>query len=195
MRQGLPTRNTNVAASDSAGGTPPAKNSKKLILIGAVVVLLVVAAVVVFLVMMNQRQQQDDESSKAAVVLVPTFLPLENLVVNLADPGGDRFIQLGITLELQDDKVAEQIKQFMPSIRDGILRLVSQHTAEQLLQREGKEQLAADIRKEVARPLGGAQRQPQRADEGEFDEFGEDPPRRRPSNPVRRVLFSSFIIQ
>ncbi len=183
-----------MAASDTAGGTPPAKNSKKLVVIGAVVVLVVVA-VAVLLVVMNQRQHQEEDGKKEVAVLVPTFLPLENLVVNLSDPGGDRFIQLGITLELKDEKVAEQVKQFMPSIRDGILRLVSQRTADELLKREGKEQLAADIRKEVARPLGGAQPQPQRAEDIEYGEMGEELPRPRPSNPVRRVLFSSFIIQ
>lgn len=120
-------------------------------------------------------------------------MPLENLVVNLSDPGGDRFIQLGITLELRDEKVAEQVKQYMPSIRDAILRLVSQHTAEDLLGREGKEQLALAIRKEVARPLTGETRRSRVQDDE--DGFEDDAPRRKPAEPVRRVLFSSFIIQ
>lgn len=115
------------------------------------------------------------------------------LVVNLADPGGDRFIQLGITLELRDEKVAERVKQYMPSIRDAILRLVSQHTAEDLLGREGKEQLALAIRKEVARPLTGETRRSRVQDDE--DGFEDDAPRRKPAEPVRRVLFSSFIIQ
>lgn len=192
MRQGLSTRNTNVAASNTAGGTPPAKNSKKLIVIGGLVALLVVAATIVVLMMNKQHDEEEGASNRAGAVLVPTFLPLETLVVNLSDPGGDRFIQLGITLELQDDKTAEQVKQFMPSIRDGILRLVSQRNADELLRREGKEQLAADIRKEVARPLGGMRRAAPANEEYEDDY---DQPRRPPANPVRRVLFSSFIIQ
>src|SRR5256885_10779479 len=70
-------------------------------------------------------------SSKAAVT-VPTFLPLDNLVVNLSDTGGDRFVQIGITLELADEKTATTVKQYLPSIRNGILMLVSQRTAEEL---------------------------------------------------------------
>ena len=182
-----------MAASDAvAGDKPPAKSGKKLIVIGFIVVLLVVAAGAL-LVLNKQNDEDADSSAKAAAVVVPTFLPLENLVVNLADPGGDRFIQLGITLELRDEKVAEQVKQYMPSIRDGILRLVSQHTAEDLLGREGKEQLATAIRQEVARPLAAGQRYA-RASEDEDDGF-DDAPRRKPANPVRRVLFSSFNIQ
>ena len=183
-----------MATSDAvAGDKPPAKSGKKLIVIGAIVVLLVVAAAGALLMLNQQRNEDADDSAKAAVVVVPTFLPLENLVVNLADPGGDRFIQLGITLELRDEKVADQVKQYMPSIRDGILRLVSQHTAEDLLGREGKEQLAAAIREEVARPLAAGQKRA-RASDDEDEEF-DDAPRRKPANPVRRVLFFSFIIQ
>lgn len=182
-----------MAASGTAdnGAQAPAKNSKKLLVIGLVVVLLIVAGAGAFL-MLNQRHAEDDQEAKA-VVVVPTFLPLENFVVNLADPGGDRFIQLGVTLELRDEKVADQVKQFMPSIRDGILRLVSQRTADELLGREGKEQLAVAIREEVARPLQRSQRKARPADD-EFDDE-DDAPRPAPASPVRRVLFSSFIIQ
>lgn len=161
--------------------------------IGALVAVLLVVGAAMMLMMMNQKDE--DEAAEKTAVLVPTFLPLENLVVNLSDAGGDRFIQLGITLELVDDKTADQVKQFMPSIRDGILRLVSQRTANELLQREGKEQLAADIRQEVARPLGAGKRVQRARDEFDDEDMDDDMPRRRAGNPVRRVLFSSFIIQ
>ena len=42
-----------------------------------------------------------------------------------------------------------------PTIRSGVLLLVSQRTSEELLQREGKEKLATDILREAARPFGG----------------------------------------
>lgn len=167
----------------------PAKS--KLLLIGAIVVVLAVLAVAAFLFF---KARSDDETQpSSAEVLVPTFLPLESMVVNLADPGADRFVQLGITLELQDDKTASLIRQYLPSIRNGVLLLVSQRSSQELLAREGKEKLAAEIREEVSRPLGlgasssAAQSQEEVADESER-------PRRR-QNAVRRVLFSSFIIQ
>jgi len=176
-----------VAATNSAA-VPAQGKSKKLIVIGAVVALLVVviAAAGLFVANRSQGDMYGDESQAKTASLVPTFLPLENMVVNLADAGGDRFAQVGITLELQDDATATLVKQYMPSIRNGILMLVSQRTADDLLLREGKEQLAADILREVKRPLGvGTER-------ANVDE--EERPRRR-SNVVRRVLFSSFIIQ
>ncbi len=179
-------------AEAAAGSAPPAKSSKKLIVIGAIAALLGVVVAVV-LVMMLGQQDDDEGAGKAPAVVVPTFYPLESLVVNLADPGGDRFIQLGITLELLDEKTADQVKQFMPSIRDGILRLVSQRTAEELLMGEGKEKLAADILVEVSRPFGGGRQARRPADE--YDDDYDDRPRRASARPVRRVLFSSFIIQ
>lgn len=178
-----------MAATNSAAPAAQGK-SKKLIVIGAVVALLVVAIAAVGLFVTNQSQgdMYGDEAPQKAANVVPTFLPLENMVVNLADAGGDRFAQIGITLELQDDATATLIKQYMPSIRNGILMLVSQRTADELLLREGKEQLATDVLREVTRPLG--------ADTARAQVDGEEGERpRRRSNVVRRVLFSSFIIQ
>ena len=179
-----------MAANNPAAAPAPAKG-KKLIVIGAVVALLVVAAAAALLFITNKSNgdpYSEEPRAKAAATLVPTFLPLENMVVNLSDQGGDRFAQIGITLELQDEATATLVKQYMPSIRNGILMLVSQRTADELLLREGKEKLAADILREVMRPLSSST--PQRAQDGDEEE---ERPRRR--NPVRRVLFSSFIIQ
>ncbi len=97
------------------------------------------------MVLVSRSQAAEDEEGaepvrKEAVKVVPTFLPMENMVVNLADPGGERFAQIGITLKLADAKTAEQIKQYMPSIRSGILLLLSQRTSEELAdaRRQGK---------------------------------------------------------
>lgn len=185
--------------------TPPAAapvkaKSKKLIVIGAVLVLLVIvgAGAAWFLASRSQAAEEDGAgpARKEAVKVVPTFLPMENMVVNLADPGGDRFAQIGITLEVSDAKTADQIKQYLPSIRSGILMLTSQRTSEELLQREGKEKLAADILREVSRPLGYSVSSAKPRREVQDDDSEEPAARRKvEKNPVQRVLFSSFIIQ
>ena len=182
----------------------PAKSKKMLIIIiiGVVVAVLVIGggAAAWFI---SSRSHADEEDGAAPVrkeapKVAPTFLPMENMVVNLADPGGDRFAQIGITLELEDAKAAEQVKLYLPSIRSGILMLVSQRTSTELLQREGKEKLAADILREVSRPLGyTVPTERARAAAADKEEDAEDRPSRRRTerNPVHRVLFSSFIIQ
>lgn len=194
---------TNATAAESA---PKPAKSKKLLIIGAVVILLLVIAGGAAAWVMFSRQALDEEGGEsgakaAAPAAAPTFLPMETMVVNLADPGGERFAQIGITLELQDAKTADTVKQYMPSIRSGILMLVSQRNSDELLMIEGKEKLAADIAREVARPLGftPAKAAAPRVDVDEADDgYDEEVARKRrreAKNPVRRVHFSGFIIQ
>ena len=185
----------------------PAK-SKKLIIILAVLALVLVAGGAAAWMMLSQRHAAEDEEGGGRAVAQagtpktpPTFLPMDNMVVNLADPGGDRFAQVGITLELADAKTGELVKSFMPSIRSNVLLLVSQRSTEELLTREGKEKLAVDIRREVSRPLGFTvpkpRKRPVQRDPEDEEEDDEVAPRRAKAdnNPVRQVLFSSFIIQ
>ena len=185
-----------------AGGEESAKKSpvgKKLILIGGVGVLvlaLIGGGAVFFL---SKKKTDDKEAEEVHVVPKgpPTFLPLENMVVNLADPGGEKVAQVGVTLELSDVKAIEKVKMYLPSIRSGILLLISQRTAEELLLIEGKESLAADILKEAARPFAAS-------DDGHAAKPKKDAPKSKKKSaekavpddsPVRGVHFSSFIVQ
>lgn len=173
------------------------KSKKKLVIaaIVAVVVLLVAGA---GLYVMNRHNSLDEEDEEVAAQPAvpsgpPVYLPLENMVVNLADPGGERVVQVGVTLELTSPKAPERVKPYLPAIRSSVLMLVSQRKSEELLQREGKEQLAADIFAEVSRNFvtvdpadeDGAKKKKKK-------KKGEKP---EEENPVRRVLFSSFIVQ
>ena len=188
-----------AAAADAA--PKPAKKKKLIIIIGAVVLLLVMAGGAAAWVMASRKALDEDgqevEAKSSAVAAVPTFLPMENMVVNLADPGGERFAQVGITLELRDAKTAEMVKQYMPSIRSGVLLLLSQRHSDELLTREGKEKLATDIAREVAKPLGISipKASAARNEDEDEEEAAARQRRREAKNPVRKVHFSGFIIQ
>ena len=192
---------TSTPAADAAAPKPA--KSKKLLIIGAVVVLLLVIAGAAAAWVISSRgaadeDGQDSDAKSSAPAAAPTFLPLETMVVNLADPGGERFVQVGITLELRDAKTADTVKQYMPSIRSGILMLLSQRTSDELLMREGKEKLSLDIAREVARPLGFTppKASAARNNDDEDEEDGAARKRRKDAkNPVRNVHFSGFIIQ
>lgn len=191
---------SNAPAAESA--TKPAK-SKKLIIIIAVVVLLLVLVGAGAAWFLSQRHAGDEEgeggapAKASAPVAIPTFLPIDTLVVNLADNGGERFAQIGITLELADAKTSDLIKQHMPSIRNSIIMLASQRTSDELLSRDGKEKLAVDIHREVSRPLGFDVPVAKGPSDAQKNDEGGEPPRSRKvaANPVLRVLFSGFIIQ
>ncbi|MEO7941546.1 MAG: flagellar basal body-associated FliL family protein [Burkholderiaceae bacterium] len=191
-----------MSTTDTAAAAKPPAKSKKLLIIAVVVVLLVVVGAAMAWAM-SSRNAVDENGEEgapraAAAVAAPTFLPMETMVVNLADAGGERFAQIGITLELADEKTADKVKQYMPSIRSSILLLVSQRSSDELLVLEGKEKLAVDIAREVSRPLGfGATTARDKRAEVDADEDEDAPVKRRKtaSSPVRKVHFSGFIIQ
>lgn len=195
-------------SSNNAAAADPAKakkgSNKKVIIIGAIVALLVVVGGAGAWIMKSRAAAAEEEgggsggaSHSSAAKVPPTFMPMEVMVVNLADPGGDRFAQIGITLELDDAKIADLVKQNLPTIRSAVLMVVSQRTADELLSREGKEKLSHEILREVARPLGfRVPKKPRKAsaEEAADDEEEEDTSSRR-KGPIRQVLFSSFIVQ
>lgn len=138
----------------------------------------------------------------------PTFLPLDPFVVNLADREADRFAQIGITLEVDDAKFADEMKAYMPAIRNGILMVLAHKTSQQLLERSGKEALAREVMREAVRPMGieieperePAEVRPKANDGAEAEVTVKPKPKTKAKpatehNPVSKVHFSSFIIQ
>jgi len=189
-----------VSATDAVPAPKP-KGKKMLVIIIAVVLLLVAAGGGWFV--FGRKAASEDGEEAAPVEHVadkhktpPVYLPMENMVVNLADPGGEKFAQIGVTIETTDQKTSDAVKSYLPNIRSGVLMLISQRTSEELLSKDGKQKLALDILREVSRPLGYAVE----ADEGHDDKSTKktDAPRKKVKaepNPVTGILFSSFIIQ
>jgi flagellar FliL protein len=201
------------AAAAQAPGAAPKGSKKKLmliVLIALVVLGLAGAGGVVFLMKKQAaaaaaaEAEADDEDSEAGQAksaakidpkAVPTFLPLEAFVVNLADRDADRYAQIGITLHVDDAAIAEQMKAFMPAIRNNILLILAHKTSEQLLAREGKEKLAEEIAREAVRPMGIEIDPPEAEEETDAKPAKKRKKARQPHNPVRQVLFSNFIVQ
>lgn len=182
------------AAATATADTPaaPKKKGKKLlfVIVGVLVLAIAGAAAALFILKKNTAEDDYEDEDTAAVQPVnpksaPTFLPLENMVVNLADPGGNRYIQIGLTLQLQDSATGDAVKAFMPSIRSQILVLLSKRTGDEVLSAEGKDKLGKDIVAAVSEVMGYPV--PKEGDDGKR--------RRGPANPVQAVLFSSFIVQ
>jgi flagellar FliL protein len=185
--------------AEADGDKPKAKSKKMLIIIIAAVAVLVLGGGGGYFYISKQRAAAAEDGEEAAPAksakeshkTPPTYLALDNMVVNLADPGGERVAQVGVTLELLDVKSTDQVKAYLPTIRSGVLMLISQRTAEELLKAEGKEKLAKDILRETSLPFGG----------GDDEHEDEAPTKKKkkkaahPDYPVVGVLFSSFIVQ
>ena len=210
----------------SAAAAPPAdagaapvvkKGKKKLIIIIAAAVLVLGAGGGAALYLMKKKaaeaaavaaaEEGGDEAAPAAHAKAhvdpkhpPTFVPLDPFVVNLADKDQDKYAQIGITLEIDDPHFADELKAYMPAIRNGILMVLAHKTSHELLERSGKEALAAEILREAVRPLGievdEAEEEGAKAGEGEpKKKVAKKKKKTAEHNPVQKVHFSNFIVQ
>jgi flagellar FliL protein len=195
---------------------PPAAKGgkKKLIIIIAVAALVLVGGGVGAMVLLKKKPPADVEADaeegaagKHATAAKhdpghpPVFVPLDPFTVNLADRESERYAQVGITLEIDDAKTGEQIKIYMPAIRNQILMAIADRSAVELLGRDGKIQLAERVRRETSRALGievdDEEPAPAAADEeGKPAKKGAKKKKKAPPVlPIKAVHFSNFIIQ
>ena len=212
-----------AAPAEPTDVVPKSGKKKKLIVIIAAVLVLVLAGGGTTVFMLKKKAAaaaaaeeaaDEDGSAKPAHSAAkdghrtpPTFLPMDPFVVNLADREADRFAQIGITLEVDDAKFAEEMKAYMPAIRNGILMVLAHKTSQQLLERSGKEALAAEIMREAVRPMGievedAAEAATDAVAKDSAKTEAEETPKAKKKhkkaaehNPVQKVHFSSFIIQ
>lgn len=218
-----------AAVADAAAAAPapaPAKKGKKKLIILIVVAVLVLAIGGVGAMLLLKKKPHDGEADgehaeagdhasasggviKPAERPAPVFVPLEPFTVNLADRDAERYAQVGITLEIADAKTGDQIKLYMPAIRNYFLLAIADNTATELLAREGKIKLGERLRRDAARALGYTV--PEMAAEGGAKkeakgdaESDEDKPAKKKKKasakeeielPVRAVHFSNFIVQ
>jgi flagellar FliL protein len=190
---------------------PAPKGKKKLIvIIAAVVLLLVLGGGGAFWYISKQKAAaaalaaEEDGGDGAAATHAPAadahgdkkappvYLPMDNMVVNLADTGGERVAQVGITLEVTDAHAADSVKAYMPTIRSAVLMLLSRKTSEEMLSPEGKQKLIEEILVETSVPFGGGHKT-----EAEEPPTTNKKAKKQPAvqYPVVGVLFSSLIVQ
>lgn len=198
---------TAAAEAPQAVDAPKRAGGKKKLLVMLVVLLLVLAlagaGVVIFLKKRAARlaaeeggetSQVESAHEKRDAKHAPTFVPLDMFTVNLADREAERYAQIGITLELDDAKVGDDIKAYMPAIRSSVLLLLAHKTSQELLDSEGKRRLAFEVRREASRVLGYEIEDELAAKGGAS---APKPARKRIADPspIRQVHFSNFIIQ
>lgn len=212
-----------AAPADAGGAKPKSKSKKKLIIVIVAVLVLLLGGGGAALVLLKKKPpagEDGDEApahatehkaaSKVDLKHPPTFVPLDAFVVNLADKESDRYAQIGITLQVDDAHFGEEMKTFMPAIRNGILMILAHKSAKELQDRGGKELLAGQIQREAARAMGVDVDEPddEAADAGHgakaaADADADEAPKKKKKkkkkpaedNPIRAVLFSNFIIQ
>jgi flagellar FliL protein len=155
----------------------PKKNTKLIVIVIAVV--LAIAGGVGGWFMMQQGGDEEEEAppakAKARKEAPPVYIPMDTFTVNLVPETGEQYLQVAISVEAEGNAAAEQLKLYTPRLRHEIMDILSSKRASEVFSREGKKLLADEIRaaiNEVVNTATGT-----RAD------------------PVRAVLFTTFIIQ
>ena len=198
-----------VTAVDAS---PPAgKGKKKLIIIvaSALLLALIAGGAVVFLLKKQAAAHAAEAAEDGAAAPVakvekaepkapPVFVPLDPFTVNLADRDAERYAQVGMTLEIDDPKLADRIKLFMPAIRNNILLAIADKTAGELMDRDGKRRLALEVQRETSRALGYEVPDVDSdvaAAKGDAGSAARKSRELHASLPVKAVHFNNFIIQ
>lgn len=172
------------------------KKSKKLLIIILAVVLVVVLAGggAAFMLLKKGDHEEGDEEvaeetakpkkkdKKKEAHAAPVFINLEPFTVNLVPETGDQYLQVVLSLELEDATADPQLKALTPKIRNNITLLLSSKKASELLPKEGKEKLAEALKEEINSVI----EPPKKNKKGEITAS---------EGPVKTVLFTSFIIQ
>ncbi|MDR1995072.1 flagellar basal body-associated FliL family protein [Azonexus sp.] len=177
-------------AADGGSAASPNKGKKLLIIILLLLLMLVGGSIVVIkLLSSNQAADEDDEYAEEVVKpkkpkkknnsTPPVFINLDPFTVNLVPETGDQYLQVALSLELENPASEVTLKALMPRIRNDITLLLSSKKASELMTKDGKEKLALALKDEVNRAIEPQSQGKKAPIEG----------------PVEAVLFTSFIIQ
>lgn len=206
-----------AAPAAPADGEAPKKSKKLVIIIAAVVLLLAVGGGGAVFMMKKKAAEAEaaaaDEDggggghAKPAKEAKkpehkehgapPAFVPLDPFVVNLADRDAERYAQVGITLQIDDPHLAEEMKAYMPAIRNAVLLILSHKSSDELLSADGKAKLAEEIRRDAARAMGYEIEDPE---EEEPEDVAPKKKKKKKKhvesyNPIVQVHYANFIIQ
>jgi flagellar FliL protein len=153
---------------------PKAKNKLVIIIVIAVLLLSAIGGAVYFFFIKKPADPAVEQIATVKELKAPLFLQLDSFTVNLLtstteDP---QFLQVGISLQLLQEKSPDQIKQRLPHVKNQILMLLTNSKASEIATLEGKEMLIGKIVSQI----------------NDLYKLGDQ-------NPVVGAFFTSFIIQ
>ncbi|MEP7205436.1 MAG: flagellar basal body-associated FliL family protein [Casimicrobiaceae bacterium] len=143
-------------AQASAEPTPIKKKRSKLPIIAGIGLLLVGAGGGAAWHLMHPAAPPAGAAEAAAPLGKPLFVNLEPFTVNLAEEGGDHYLQIGIVYQVLDDKVSDAIKLHLPILRNRLLLLLSAKRPADLASAEGKKKLVDELVVAARESLPGA---------------------------------------
>ncbi|KAA0258418.1 flagellar basal body protein FliL [Deferribacter autotrophicus] len=126
------------------------KKSKLFLIIILVVVLLIGGGAAYFFLVKGKADKNAEETvkekkqAKVDAGIGPLY-SLDTFIVNLADPGGTRYLKVTMQLELDNEKLQEEMDKRKPQIRDVILTVLSSKTYAEVSTAQGKLALKQEL--------------------------------------------------
>ena len=153
---------------------PKAKNKLLILIVIVVILLSAIGGAVYFFFIKKPEDPTAQQTATVKELKAPLFVALDSFTVNLLTAPTDeaQFLQVGISLQLLQEKSPEQIKQRLPHVRNQVLMLLTSSKASDISTLEGKEALIAKIVSQI----------------NDLYKLGDQ-------NPVVGAFFTSFIIQ
>lgn len=147
-------------------------NKKLLLIIILAVLVLGGGGTAAFFMLGGEEDAADKETAKQEEQTPVGLVSMDTFIVNLNDPGEDRYVKIRIKLTVSPVGIAENLDEdelLVARFRDRILTLLSTKTYEDLSTPLGKETLRREIKSRIAPVIT----------EGE----------------IQDVLFSEFVVQ
>ncbi len=145
------------AVASPAGGS----GQKPILLIALAVVNMLVVAGVGFMLYQGKKKEAQEPKIEDVIKgeaeaqhhekteekeIMGKVVPLETFIVNLAESKGRKVAKVNMELEVQGDRVLEEIEKRKAQIRDIIIIILSSKTYEDVSRREGKDALRSEIK-------------------------------------------------
>ncbi len=160
--------------TEQTGNTEEPKKKSKLILfliIGIVFILIAGGGFFAYTKFFASPQEGGEQGNgkqteKSTPEPVGEMFSLEPFVVNLADPQGDRYLKLKISMEVDDPAAVERARKLSPKLRDIVIMMISSLAFEEVMTPEGKLRIREELRTRFNRVL-----EPYRVENIYFSEF------------------------
>jgi flagellar protein FliL len=128
----------------------PKKGKSKLLLLGVPVFVLLMGGGAGAWWYFNQpagegaeaAHEEAEEETKAGIV------PLDSFIVNLADPGGRKYLRANVLILVPDEAEAKEIEEnklVISRVRSAVIEVLAKRTSAELLTAEGRAALKHDI--------------------------------------------------
>ncbi len=119
----------------------------RIVVMVVVVLVLLVGAGVGMALFLKQRSVAEEKKRSAAQVMaaIGPVWPMDSIIVNLADAGGERYLKVTMLLEVATPEATKELDLVKPKIKDTIIDLLSSKTYADLADNAGKQRLRDEV--------------------------------------------------